>query len=31
MELLGYLWLIVAWVFIGYAVIVGIKAIKGKG
>jgi hypothetical protein len=29
MELLANAWLIVAWVFIGYAVIVGLKATKG--
>ena len=29
MEILGYLWLIVAWVFIGYAVALLIKASRG--
>lgn len=29
MQLLANAWLLTAWVFIGYAVVIGIKALKG--
>ena len=29
MQLLGYAWVLTAWVFIGYAVWIGINAIRG--
>ena len=29
MQLLANAWLLTAWVFIGYAVVIGIRAMKG--
>ena len=28
MELLGYAWLVMAWGFIGYAIVIGIQLLK---
>jgi len=29
MQLIGYLWLLTAWTFIGYAVWIGIQSLRG--